>query len=513
MIFNLIFFLQLFFSPYTVFASSEALDIPEGSIIFRTNRDGGDELYIMDTKGETPHRLTFNGIRDASPQISPNGRYLMYYAWGASTDETCAETLKNPKHKGIFAPGICDGTSEDVVIIDLVNGDTNVLTKDSSINGQALWSPDGEWITYVTDMGQESEIILTKPDGSKRTAVTRNYWGDYSPSFTPDGKYMIYESYRLEQDVYPPIGHYFPKHNLYEENTVLETWSQEAYRDLFIVDLDCIMDIEGSDIKNWESLEPYAQRNTLSPEALCEERITDEVDSNIKPAVSPDGKWIAYMANRPGIRNYLYLMSVALNEEGERDMVTVMLDVERDFWGDMTDSKVFYSENPYMWLGANTFKWSPDSSQILIEANVYTVPSMFLESVKGKSRLSGKMDGGLLISVVAEALVVYDLPTDSIAPVRLSNSVGVDHSGDWSPDGEWVVYSAQDRYLRHEIYVTHLKTGYTKKLTTNRVGDFDPVWVTGKLTKCGFEIEGMPKNDVSSDVFESIETVRPCPLD
>jgi len=166
-----------------------------------------------------------------------------------------------------------------------------------------------------------------------------------------------------------------------------------------------------------------------------------------------------------------------------------------------------------MWLGANTFKWSPDSNQILIEANVYTVPSMFGETEKGKSRLSGKMDGGLLISVVAEALVIYDLPTGSIAPVRLSNSVGVDHSGDWSPDGEWIVYSAQDRYLRHEIYVTHLKTGYTKKLTTNRVGDFDPIWVTGELTKCGFEIKGMPENDVSSDVFESIETIRPCPLD
>ena len=60
MIINFIFLLQLFVSPYTVFDSSEAIDVPEGSIIFRTNRDGGDELYIMDTDGETPHRLTFN---------------------------------------------------------------------------------------------------------------------------------------------------------------------------------------------------------------------------------------------------------------------------------------------------------------------------------------------------------------------------------------------------------------------------------------------------------------------
>ena len=512
---NALILFYLFLSPYTVFPSSETenLEVPGGSIVFRTNRDGGDELYIMGTDGSTPHRLTFNGIRDTSPQISPDGRYLMYYAWGASTDETCANTLKNPKHKGIFAPGICDATSEDILVIDLVTGETETLTKDSSINGQALWSPDGEWITFVTDMGQESEIVLISPDSSKKIFVTRNYWGDYSPSFTPDGKYMIYESYRLEQDVYPPIGHYFPKHNLYEEDTVLETWSQEAYRDLFIVDLSCILSIDSSEIKEWENLEPYDQKNTLSPEALCEERVTDEVDSNIKPQVSPDGKWIAYMANRPGVRNYLYLMSVALNEEGERDIVTVMLDVERDFWEDMTDKDVFYAEEPYMWLGANRYTWSPDSTQILIEANLYSVPSLFLESSKGKTRLAGKMEGGLLVSILAEALVVYDLETGATAPVRLSNSVGVDHSGDWSPDGKWVVYSAQDRYLRHEIYLTHLKTGYTKKLTTNRVGDFDPIWVTGSLTKCGFEIAGMPKGKVSSDVFETIETIRPCPLD
>ena len=118
---NALILFYLFLSPYTVFPSSETedLEVPGGSIVFRTNRDGGDELYIMGTDGSTPHRLTFNGIRDASPQISPDGRYLMYYAWGASTDETCANTLKNPKHKGIFAPGICDATSEDILVIDL----------------------------------------------------------------------------------------------------------------------------------------------------------------------------------------------------------------------------------------------------------------------------------------------------------------------------------------------------------------------------------------------------------
>ena len=89
----------------------------------------------------------------------------------------------------------------------------------------------------------------------------------------------------------------------------------------------------------------------------------------------------------------------------------------------------------------------------------------------------------------------------------------IELQGQRSLSGKWVVYSAQDRYLRHEIYLTHLKTGYTKKLTTNRVGDFDPIWVAGSLTECGFEIAGMPKGKVSSDVFETIKTIRPCPLD
>ena len=43
-------------------------------IAFTSNRDGNNEIYVMDTDGKNKRRLTNNEASDSAPAWSPNGQ-------------------------------------------------------------------------------------------------------------------------------------------------------------------------------------------------------------------------------------------------------------------------------------------------------------------------------------------------------------------------------------------------------------------------------------------------------
>lgn len=409
---------------YKVEKEAKGPEDPGGLIVFRSERDGNPELYAMRPDGSGLERLTYNTVADEAPLISPDGTKIAYRTF----------------HDGDF----------DLAVLDLMTRESVLLTQTITEVGEAGWSPDSEWLVYTADMGQESEVMMVRADGSETINVTRNVFGDSDASFSPDGSRIILESYRLLQD-HLPGGETL-------------TFSKEGYRDLFEVDVECLMTLDPSAQYDWEELSPEDQRITLSPEALCETRLTDDVDSNTMPSYSPDGKWIGYLSNRDGRRGELMIMDAVPGPDGSRRKGRVLDDFEFDEYNDFFDMAYDgpRGDHPYLQLGVTRYRWSPDGSGIALEATIFKrTPGDFPESWLG------------------EIVGVYSLPKGVLTPMRASNTVGVDHHPRFSPDGQWIVFAGQGKYFRNEIYVRHLASGTEMRLTDNRVGDFEPDWTAG----------------------------------
>jgi Tol biopolymer transport system component len=70
------------------------------------------------------------------------------------------------------------------------------LTDDRAVSVRAVWSPDNKLIAYQSNRESETNhIYVMNPDGTNARAVTKGASDDRHPSWTPDGKSLLYDSY------------------------------------------------------------------------------------------------------------------------------------------------------------------------------------------------------------------------------------------------------------------------------------------------------------------------------
>lgn len=126
------------------------------------------------------------------------------------------------------------------------------ITRDSLYSeAEAVFSPDGSQIAFVTDRDGNVELYVMNADGTDLRRLTNTSAVEGSPSWTADGRQIVYAS--------NATGNF-------------QIW---------------VINADGSDPR----------------------QLTEEPASNFQPAVSPDGRTIAFTSDREG--NYdIYLMSI-----------------------------------------------------------------------------------------------------------------------------------------------------------------------------------------------------------
>lgn len=181
---------------------------PDGKqLAFSSSMRGDTEIFISDANGTNPRRITAFQGSDVSPVWNPRTGSQIAFVSGRSglpqiyTMEADGTNLQRMTDTGYavspswspngqflalawrrnYGPGAPGG--QDIYVMDIASKKWVQLTHSSGVNDYPSWSPDGRHIVYESMRGGSSQIWSMLADGSQARALTaagRNFQPNWS---------------------------------------------------------------------------------------------------------------------------------------------------------------------------------------------------------------------------------------------------------------------------------------------------------------------------------------------
>src|SRR5438309_1740914 len=120
-------------------------------LAFVSGRTGLPQIYTMEADGTNVQRMTDQGYA-VSPTWSPNGQFLAF-AWIRK-----------------YGPG--EPGASDIYLMDIASKQWVQLTHDGGRNDFPSWSPDGRHIVFQSNRSGTLQIWTMLADGTKQTQLT-----------------------------------------------------------------------------------------------------------------------------------------------------------------------------------------------------------------------------------------------------------------------------------------------------------------------------------------------------
>jgi dipeptidyl aminopeptidase/acylaminoacyl peptidase len=136
-------------------------------LIVTVERNESDQLLLTDRDGSWPAALTTDSAGDHwDARPSPDGKYVIF-------------NLRR----------FDDLNRLDIVLLDIASGKQATLYGKSSTRALLpKWSPDGNWISFISQESTREELYLIKPDGSGFRQITKSGQDIFQYEWSPDGK-------------------------------------------------------------------------------------------------------------------------------------------------------------------------------------------------------------------------------------------------------------------------------------------------------------------------------------
>jgi TolB protein len=182
---------------YDVYTAEGVLS-PDGKrIVFTSLKDGDLEIYTMNADGSGVRRLTNTPGYDGGAWWSPDGKQIVYRA-NHPTDST---ELK--AYRDLLAQRLVRPSRVELFIMNADGSNQRQITRLGGANFGPSWTPDGKRIifssNYKNPRGGNFDLYLINPDGSDLEQITFDEAFDGFPMFSPDGKKLVWASNRNEQ--------------------------------------------------------------------------------------------------------------------------------------------------------------------------------------------------------------------------------------------------------------------------------------------------------------------------
>ncbi len=377
-----------------------------------------------------------NCIRISSPQVSPDGQWVLYQQSIPIFDE-------NRMNSEIMAVSI--------------NGIKTInLSNHPKSDHSAIWSPDGKQIAFISNRNGSLQIYMMDFPNGKPRKITKISAGTANLLWSPDSQYILWSSdVKIDQspiEKYPNLKK--AKVRIYDEIPVRhwDEWNDEYYQHIFFMPVKGgeITDIlEGeryeAPLKPWGGREQIAFSPDANEIAYTSKKVQDYALStnsdiyiyniqtketvnitegmagyDMDPIYSPDGKWIAFRSQeKAGFESDRIRLMLYDRNSGKITELTKHLD---------------------QWVEEAI--WAPDSKSLYItitDSGTYQIYNIDLQG-KFEKITNGQHNFGRGLSI--------------------------------TPDGKELVYCKQNMKMPLEIYKLNLKSFQEQALTSANTKKF-----------------------------------------
>ena len=291
---------------------------PDGQFIaFRSSRDGGG-IFVMGATGESVRKLTDFGYH---PSWSPDGKQIVFATEGPANPVTRLSISKlwtvdlsteqkkllfkgdavqpawSPNNLRIAFWALEDGGGQrDIYTISATGGTAVAVTNDANVDWSPIWSPDGKYLYFVSDRGGSMNVWRVAIDehsgktlSELQPVITPARWsGDLA--INKDGKSILFTSAEnqanIETMTFDPVAG-----NTTGSSIPLTKGTTEY------------LDVEPSPDGNWivfRSLGPQEDLFVARKDGTDLRQLTNDKDKDRGPTWSPDGSKIAFYSARNG---------------------------------------------------------------------------------------------------------------------------------------------------------------------------------------------------------------------
>ena len=233
-------------------------DCPTDTLIaFVSNRDGNNEIYVMNPDGSGQKRLTNHAANDEHPSLSPDGRRIAF-----ASDR--------------------DGNSNIWVMNADGSGAPERLTSHEKTDSWPSWSTQiggGHHIAFASNRRGNYDIYIMNADGTDMTRLTQDPADEWAPSISSDGTIAFVSYLDGIPSIYALADRSVRRMTDLRSDDRNPSWSPDGRRIVFQSHRDgswniYAMNADGSDL----------------PKRLTDDNLAHEMH----PSWSPDGRRIAF---------------------------------------------------------------------------------------------------------------------------------------------------------------------------------------------------------------------------
>lgn len=269
----------------------------EKRIAFQSDRDGNWEIYLMSADGSQEVRLTDHPAQDEMPVFGAADNIIAF-----------TSTRDDSLHKGRL------DKARNIYLMDLQAGTVARMAEDDADDWYPALSERGQMLAFVSERDDMrlvpfheklSEIYVLQFSHSLLSRLTQNEADDTSPSFSSDGKWILFTSNRTGTF---QIYRMDAKGRLLEQLTNLAGNAGAPHFSHDGKKITFFADIAG----NWEIYMMDSDGKNLM-------QLTNDPAQDSYPSFSPDKRKIIFHSNRTG-KFQLYWIDLA-NPLTQEDLV------------------------------------------------------------------------------------------------------------------------------------------------------------------------------------------------